>query len=70
MPKMTDYVALWKKYPREGVPQKIPIERFCVMNGYTSSNLSSGPKQIGMLVSLPLKFVIRPFIQNAYKIQT
>lgn len=32
---MTDYVALWKKYPREGVPQKIPIERFCVMNGYT-----------------------------------
>ena len=35
MPKMTDYVALWKKYQREGVPQKIPIERFCVMNGYT-----------------------------------
>ena len=35
MPKMTDYVALWEKYQREGVPQKIPIERFCVMNGYT-----------------------------------
>lgn len=35
MPKMTDYAALWKKYQREGVPQKIPNERFCVMNGYT-----------------------------------
>lgn len=35
-----------------------------------TSNLSSVPKQIGMLVSLPLKLVIRPFIQNAYKIQT
>lgn len=35
MPKMTDYVTLWEKYQREGVPQKIPIERFCVMNGYT-----------------------------------
>ena len=35
MPKMTDYVALWEKYQREGVSQKIPIERFCVMNGYT-----------------------------------
>ena len=35
MPKMTDYAALWEKYQREGVPQKIPIERFCVMNGYT-----------------------------------
>ena len=35
MPKMTDYLALWEKYQREGVPQKIPIERFCVMNGYT-----------------------------------
>lgn len=34
MPKMTDYVALWEKYQREGVPQKIPIERFCVMNAY------------------------------------
>jgi len=27
MPKMTDYVALWEKYQREGVSQKIPIER-------------------------------------------
>ena len=35
MPKMTDYVALWEKYQREGVPKKIPIERFCVMNGFT-----------------------------------
>ena len=32
---MTDYVALWEKYQRVGVPQKIPIIRFCVMNGYT-----------------------------------
>ena len=35
MPKITDYVTLWEKYQREGVSQKIPIERFCVMNGYT-----------------------------------
>lgn len=35
MPKITDYLAIWEKYQREGVPQKIPIERFCVMNGYT-----------------------------------
>ena len=34
MPKMTDYVALLEKYQREGVPQKIPIERFCVLNAY------------------------------------
>ena len=34
MPKITDYVTLWEKYQRECVPQKIPIERFCVMNGY------------------------------------
>jgi len=39
MPKMTDYVALWGKYQREGVPQKISIERFCVMNGYTYKQL-------------------------------
>ena len=35
MSKITDYVALWEKYQRVGVPQKIPIIRFCVMNGYT-----------------------------------
>jgi len=35
MPKMTDYVALREKYQREGDPQKIPFERFCVMNSYT-----------------------------------
>ena len=35
MPKMTDYVALWEKYQREVVPQKILFECFCVMNGYT-----------------------------------
>lgn len=35
MPKMIDYVALWEKYQRKGVSQKIPFERFCVMNGYT-----------------------------------
>lgn len=23
---MTDYLALWRKHKREGVPQKIPIE--------------------------------------------
>lgn len=32
---MTDCVALWEKYQRERVSQKIPIERFCVKNGYT-----------------------------------
>jgi|GEM_PF-6874883 len=28
MPKMTEFVALWKKYQRECVPQKIPTESF------------------------------------------
>ena len=33
MPKMTDYVALWRKYQRENVPQKIPIEGFHKLMG-------------------------------------
>jgi len=33
MPKMTDYVALWRKYQRENVPQEIPIERFHKLMG-------------------------------------
>jgi len=28
MPKTTEHVALWEKYQREGVPQKIPTESF------------------------------------------
>lgn len=35
MPKMTDYAALWEKYHRVGIHHKIPIERFCIMSGYT-----------------------------------
>lgn len=34
IPKMIDYVALWEKYQREGVPQKIPIERLPICDGY------------------------------------
>ena len=32
-----------KKYQREGVPKKIPIERFCVMNGYTYKQFEQWP---------------------------
>jgi len=55
MPKMTDYVALWEKYQREGVPQKIPIERFCVMNGYTYKQFEQWYKKDRNVTFTPLE---------------
>lgn len=52
---MTDYVALWEKYQREGIPYKIPIERCCVMNGYTSKQFEQWYKTYRSVSFTPLK---------------
>ena len=43
MPKMTDYVALRENTKERVFLKKIPIERFCVMNGYTYKQFEQWP---------------------------
>lgn len=61
MPKMTDFVALWEKVQRVGVPQKILIIRFCVMNGYTYKQFELWYKTDQNVSFTPIEIVIRPF---------
>ena len=46
MPKREDYELLWDRYQKEGVPNKISIERFCVSNGFTYREFEKWYKQI------------------------
>ena len=34
MPKREDYELLWDRYQKDGVPNKMSIEKFCVNNGF------------------------------------
>nr|WP_320059176.1 hypothetical protein [uncultured Bacteroides sp.] len=46
MPKREDYDLLWSRYQKEGVPNKISIERFCVSNGFSYREFEKWYKQI------------------------
>ncbi len=51
MPKMIDYVGLLDINKREGILQKYLLKAYMYCTALHSNNLSSGVKQIGMLVS-------------------
>nr|WP_321376015.1 hypothetical protein [uncultured Bacteroides sp.] len=54
MPKREDYELLWERYQKEGVPNKISIERFCVSNGFTYREFEKWYKQIRCNSFVPL----------------
>ncbi|WP_321424547.1 hypothetical protein [uncultured Bacteroides sp.] len=51
MPKREDYELLWDRYQKEGVPNKISIERFCVSKALASVNLRNGTNKYDAILS-------------------
>jgi len=60
MPKREDYELLWDRYQKEGVPNKISIERFCVSNGFAYREFEKWYKQIRCNSFVPIQVTGAP----------
>ncbi|MCE5226056.1 MAG: hypothetical protein LLG05_09405 [Porphyromonadaceae bacterium] len=61
MPKRKDYELLWDRYQKEGVPNKISIERFCVSNGFAYREFEKWYKQIRCNSFVPIQVTDVPW---------
>ena len=60
MPKREDYDLLWSRYQKEGVPNRISIERFCFSNGFSYRGFEKWYKQMRCSSFAPIQVTSVP----------